>query len=160
VITINDLSPDGNGKYDDSRTIIDPGNQTYSQDQFPGLSNPNATSTPNLFSSPSEVQRALQNGQVTQNGMTTVNGIPAIALSVNVPSGSSTVSSRSGSRPVSTDLTLYVDAQTYQPLRTVLGLGGSPDLLVADWVPATPDNVAKAMDDSIPAGYTKVDGTH
>jgi hypothetical protein len=29
--------------------------------------------------------------------------------------------------------------------------------LVADWLAATPANIAQAKDDSIPAGYTKVD---
>jgi hypothetical protein len=159
-IAINDLSPDGTGKYDDSRTIIDPGNQTYSQDQFPAISDPNATSTPNLFSSPSEVQQALQTGQVTQNGAATVNGTQAITLSVKVPIGSSIVASTSGRHTVSTDLTLYVDAQTYQPLRTVLGFGGVPGLLVADWVPATPENITMATDGTIPSGYTKVNDTH
>jgi hypothetical protein len=28
---------------------------------------------------------------------------------------------------------------------------------VTDWMPATPENIAKAKDASIPAGYTKVD---
>lgn len=50
--------------------------------------------------------------------------------------------------------------QTYEPLRTVLVLSDLPSLWVADWVPATPDNIAKATDDSIPAGYTKVDDGH
>ena len=35
---------------------------------------------------------------------------------------------------------------------------GNPRPYIADWMPATPDNIAKAKDDdSIPAGYTKVD---
>jgi hypothetical protein len=160
VITINDLIPDGNGKYDDSRTIIDPGSQTYSQDHFSGLSNPNATAGLNLFSSSSEVQQALQNGQVTQNGMATVNGTQAIVLSVKVPSASSTIGSPPGAQIVSTNLTLYVDAHTYQPLRRVLSFDGAPGLLVADWVPATPENIAQATDNSIPAGYTKINDTH
>ena len=160
-ITIDDLTPDGNGKYDDSRTIIDSGSQTYSQDQFSGLSNPNTTSLPNLHSSAAEVQQALQSGQMTQTGTATVNGTPAIALSVKVPSGSSEImESASGTQTVSTDLILYVDAQTYQPLRTVLSFGGQPYLLVSDWVPDTPGNIAQATDDSIPAGYTKVDDSH
>ena len=55
-------------------------------------------------------------------------------------------------------LTLYVDARTYQPLRTVTVVDGNPSgPYVADWMPATPDNIAKAKDNSIPAGYTKVD---
>ncbi len=37
---------------------------------------------------------------------------------------------------------------------------GLPDLFVNDWMPATPDNTAHATDDSIPAGYTKVDKAH
>jgi hypothetical protein len=162
-ITIDDLSPQGNGKYDDSRTRIDSGSQTYSQDHFSGLSNPNATSLPNLylFSSAAEVQQALQSGQMTQTGTATVNGTPAIALSVKVPSGSSEImKSASGTDTVSTDLTLYVDAHTYQPLRTVLGLGGTPGLLVSDWVPATPENIAQATNASIPTGYTTVDDSH
>jgi hypothetical protein len=39
-------------------------------------------------------------------------------------------------------------------------LSGHPDLLVDDWMPATPDNIAQAEDDSMPAGYTKVDKVH
>ena len=100
-----------------------------------------------LQSSPSEVQRALQSGQVTQEGTTTVNGTQAIALSVTLPSAEDL------------DYTLYVDAQTYQPLRTVTVATSADNSTanVADWIPATPDNIAKAEDNSIPAGYTKVD---
>ena len=160
VITINDLRPDGTGKYDDSRTIIYTGNQTYSQDQFSGLSNPNGSSTLNLFSTPSSVQQALQRGLVTQDGTAVVNGAPAITLSVEVPSGSSIVYSASGSQTVSTDLTLYVDAHTYQPLRTALTFGGAPGLIVSDWVPATSENIARATNASIPTGYKRIDDNH
>jgi hypothetical protein len=58
---------------------------------------------------------------------------------------------------VDQDLTLYVDAQTYQPLRTVSVLDGHPGLLVADWMPATSDTIAQATANPILAGYTKVD---
>jgi hypothetical protein len=142
----NVLVPDGNGngKGNDTRTIINPVGHTYSQTQFSGVSDPEAgLPTPNLYSSSSEVQQALQSGQVTQKGTAMVNGTQAIALSIKVPSVPGTVSSH---------LTLYVDAQTYQPLRTVTVLDGHPDLLVADWMPATPDNIAKAKGDSIPPG--------
>lgn len=54
--------------------------------------------------------------------------------------------------------TLYVDALTYQPLRTVTVADGNPSPYVADWMPATPGNIAKAKEDEpIPVGYTKVD---
>jgi hypothetical protein len=139
-----------NGKSDVTVTVINPSDHTYSQTQTEYSVPPNApvtSPTVDLQSSPSEVLQALQNGQVTQAGTTTVNGTQAIALSVTLPSGEDL------------DYTLYVDAQTYQPLRTVT-IGTSVDnatAYVADWIPATPDNIAKAKDDSIPAGYTKVD---
>ncbi len=101
-----------------------------------------------LASSPSEVRQALQSGRVTRKGTTTVNGTPAVALSVTVPGGMPDARS--------VHLTLHVDARTYQPLRTVTVAGGNPGgPYVADRMPATPDNIAKARDGSIPAGYTK-----
>jgi hypothetical protein len=145
----NHFSPEGNGTADDAQTIINPRNDTYSQTQYPGISDPRVGApTPNLYSSPSEVQQALESGKVTQTGTATVSGTQAIALSIAVPSVPNIPRAR---------LTLYVDARTYQPLRTVTVYDGLPDLEVADWMPATADNVAVAEDDSIPAAYTKVD---
>jgi hypothetical protein len=141
------LGPDGNGKENDARTIINFVTHTYSQAQAKGISVSNGPA-PNLNSSPSQVQQALQSGQVTQKGTTTVNGTQAIALAITVPP------SVPGAGSV--DLILYVDAQTYQPLRMVEVFDGHPALIVADWIPATPDNIAQAEEDSIPAGYTKV----
>ena len=137
-----------NGALVDVQTIVNPRHHVYSQTRYPGASGLQRTVTPTLFGSPSEVRQALQSGQVTQKGAATVNGAQAIVLAVTVPGGSS----GSGDH-----VTLYVDAQTYQPLRTVTAYDGRPDLEVADWVPATPDNIAKAQDASVPAGYTKVD---
>lgn len=144
LITSNMCSPDG----DCIGTIINPVNHTYSQTQTSGSSGSEGP-TPNLNSSASEVQQALQSGQVTQMGTTTVNGTPAIALSV-------TFTAPSGATP--THFTLYVDAHTYQPLRTVTTVLVLDDhnVSVSDWVPATPDNVAQAQANSIPAGYMKV----
>lgn len=141
-----------NGKQDVALTIINRASHTYSQTQteysVTGGANAPGSPTPSLASSPSEVQRALQSGQVTQKGTTTVNGTSVIALSIPVPLPDAQ----------SVHLTLYVDARTYQPLRTVTVVDGNPNgPYVADWMPATPDNIANAKDDSIPAGYTKVD---
>jgi hypothetical protein len=147
----NVLVPDGNGdeRGEDTQTLINPATHTYSQTRFSGVSGLEAgLPTPNLYSNSSQVQQTLQTGKVTQTGTATINGTQAIALSVTVPS----VPAGSPSY----DFTLYVDAQTYQPLRTVQVYQGIPDLDVADWVPATPADIAQAKDDSIPAGYTKV----
>jgi hypothetical protein len=60
--------------------------------------------------------------------------------------------------PESLQFTVYVDAQTYQPLRTVT-INTSPTnstASVADWIPARPDSIAEAKDDSDPSGYTQV----
>ena len=138
--------PDGNGKEMEAVTIINPVKHTYSQTQrvrsVPDRANPLPSS---LYNNPSEVQQALQRGKVTETGTATVNGTQAIALSITLP----------GMSPGSAN-TLYVDAQTYQPLRQVAFVDGQPGLTVSDWVPATPDNIATAKDDSIPSGYTKV----
>lgn len=142
-----------NGKQVVTLTIINRASRTYSQEQteYSVTGGPNAPGSPalGLASSPSEVQQALQSGQVTQKGTTTVNGTPAMALSVPVP-----LPNAQG-----VHLTLHVDAGGYQPLRTVTVVDGNPSgPYVADWMPATPDNIVKAKDDSsIPADYTKVD---
>jgi hypothetical protein len=98
-----------------------------------------------LESSPPDVQQALQSGQATRKGTTTLQGTPALAISITVPAAPNL------------HRTLYVDAQTYQPLRTVTLADGNPQPYVADRMPATPANIAKANDHSIPPGYTNVD---
>jgi hypothetical protein len=146
------LVPDGNGNGQrvDTRTLIDPATRTYSQMRFSEGSDPESRlPSPNLYSSASQVQQTLQSGQVTQKGTATVDGTQAIDLSVAVPTVPAGAQSFA--------LTLYVDAHTYQPLRTVQVYDGLHDLMLADWMPATPDNIARAEDDSIPAGYAKVD---
>lgn len=139
-----------NSTQDDTLTIINHVNHTYSQQQteyaVTGAANAPEPTSLGLASNPSEVQQALRSRRVTQKGMTTVHGTPAIALSITVPDRTRI------------HLTLHVDARTYQPLRTVTVVDGNPNPYVADWMPATPDNITKATTgDSIPDGYTKVD---
>jgi hypothetical protein len=140
------FSRDSNGTMDDAQTIVNPSKQLYSQTRYPGVSADLGQGTSlTLSSTASQVAQALQSGQVTQTGTVTINGTQARALSIAVPGEG---------------FTLYVDAQTYQPLRTVLTLNGEADLEITDWLPATADNIAQAENDSIPAGYTKVDKAH
>lgn len=141
------IGPVVNGKAQATFTVIDSSNHTYSQTRTQYSVDPNTpAATPSLQNSPAEVQHELESGTVTPEGTTTVNGTQAIALSVAMPSDA-------------VYETLYVDARTYQPMRTVIAssYGGNSTVLVTDWIPATPDNIAKAKGDSIPAGYTKVD---
>jgi hypothetical protein len=141
IIGIAVLGPVVNGKQSYTETLINAANHTYSQARQE-VNTPGPPSSPGLQSSPSVVQRALQSGRVTQLGAMIVNGTRAIALSMSEPHGKRI---------------LYVDAQTYQPLRTVTTVRGNPSPpYVTDWMPATPANIAKAEDESIPAGYTKV----
>jgi hypothetical protein len=138
-----------NGRQDTSLTVINHASRTYSQQQtehsVTGGANVPDSPALGLGSSSSEVQRALHGGQATQRGTATVNGTPAVALWIMVPDAPSL------------HRTLYVDARTYQPLRTVtVADGNRSGPYVADWMPATPGNVAKAKGDSIPAGYTRV----
>jgi hypothetical protein len=144
------MGPVVNGKQHQATTIINHASRTYSQ-QHTEHSVTGGADAPwyqalDLWSSPSEVQQALQSGQATQKGTTAVHGTPAIALSITVPHA------RNLHR------TLYADALTCQPLRTVTVADGNPRPYIADWMPATPDNIAKAKDDDpIPAGYTKAE---
>jgi hypothetical protein len=85
-------------------------------------------------------------------GTTTVNGTQAIALSVtalSVPAGP----------PSAQSFVLYVDAQTYQPLRQVDELGGGGP---SAWTSATgcrPRRTTSPRPRTTrsPPGYTKVD---
>jgi hypothetical protein len=143
------LGPIVNGKRSVTETTINNANHTYSQTQTTevyGSAAANARAQPavNVSSSSSEVLRALQSGQVTQLGMTTVNGTQAIALSVK-------------KLRIPGSFTVDVDAHTYEPLREVSTVtGNSAPPYISDWLPATPENIAKAKGESIPAGYTKV----
>lgn len=143
-----------NGKQVSTLTIINHANRTYGQQRaeyhVTAGANVPEPPAPGLESRPSEVQEALQSGQATWKGMTTVNGTPTIALSITAQPRMPNAQS--------VHLTLYADARTYQPLRTVTVVDGNPSgPYIADWMPATPDNIAKAKGDSIPADYTKVD---
>jgi len=143
------LGPIVNGNRSVTETTINNANHTYSQTQKTeayGSAAANARALPvvNLSSSSSEVLRALQSGQVTQLGMTTINGTQAIALSIK-------------NLRVPGTFIVDVGAQTYEPLREVSTItGNSAPPYISDWLAATPDNIAKAKGESIPAGYTKV----
>jgi hypothetical protein len=133
------------GKVITSLTMVNHANRTYSEQvtEHPVTDVANAPAL-GLESSPLEVRQALRTGRATRQGTATVDGTPTIALSIMVPNA--------------VHLTLYVDARTHQPLRSVTVVDGNPAPYVADRVPDTPENIAKARDDlSIPVGYTKVD---
>jgi hypothetical protein len=135
------FSRDADGTTQDAQTIVNPRRQVYSQTQYGDSDTLGGGQSLTLSSSASQVQQALQSGQVTQTGTAMINDTQARALSIAVPNE---------------EFTLYVDAQTYQPLRTVMSIDGSKDFEVTDWLPATADNIAQAEDDSVPAGYAQV----
>jgi hypothetical protein len=131
-------------------TVINRVNHTYSQTRTEHAVPPGQAEAPllGLASNPSEVRQALESGQVSPQGTTTVADRAAIALPIAMP----------GTMPNggTIHLTLYVDAETYQPLRTVTVVDGNPGPYVADRLPATPANIAQATDDTIPPGYIQV----
>ncbi|MFZ0088612.1 MAG: hypothetical protein WAL63_03835 [Solirubrobacteraceae bacterium] len=95
---------------------------------------------------------------MTQMGTTTITGTPAIALSLKQIRVGSRVMSISATAYTET---LYVDAQTYQPLSMVAANPTNNPryfhgLYIGDYLAVTPATIAKAEDESIPAGYTKV----
>jgi hypothetical protein len=98
---------------------------------------------PNLHSSPSQVQQASERP-----------GAPDGDGDDRRHAGDRALGQRAEGAPQTT--ILFIDAQTYQPPRTVQQVNGSGHVLsVGDWMAATPANIAMAKDDSIPSGYTK-----
>jgi hypothetical protein len=144
LATFDSYVPAAGGDGTDSETVINPASHEFSQRQYQGTPDPDGGAGPDLFSTPSQVQQALQSGHVAQLGSATINGTHAIALSVAVPSN-----------PPQTTI-LYVDAQSYRPLRLVRQVnGGGHVLLVQNWVPATPANIGMAKNQAIPSGYRR-----
>lgn len=148
------------GKQTLAGTRIDPAKHTYTTSHT--LTGGGATIGATVPHGESEVQRALKSGRVTQMGTTTINGTPAIALSLK--------QIRVGSRVISIGATgytetLYVDAQTFQLLSMVAANPTNNPryfhgLYIGDYLPVTPATIAKAEDESIPAGYAKVNGAN
>jgi hypothetical protein len=117
---------------------IDYGHRTYSRASFRLTYTP-GTEPAGLSSTPAQIAAALHGGTVTRIGTATVNGTAAVVLRI------------AGEQ----NLTLYVDAASDQPLRTVIG-EGSTGSITTDLLPATGANVANARRPGIPAGFTRV----
>lgn len=138
-----------NGRHHSLLTIVNHGNQTYGQ-QHTEVRVSDAAPKPSILgveSSAAEVREAVRSGVAIRQGRTMIHDLPAITLSIPQPYPN-------------IRLTLFIDERTHQPLRTVTVIEGeqSGGPYIADWMPATPDNIARAVhDDFIPTGYTKVD---
>ena len=89
-----------------------------------------------------QLQGELKSGQATPEETVTINGRSALEISISSSKGDQGATS-----------TLYVDPQSYEPIRFVWTAGTSTDAV--NWLPATPANIAKA-EPQIPAGYTQV----
>jgi hypothetical protein len=147
------MGPLVDGKVHKTSTVINHADHTYrlrhEEYSIPGGASERSYEALDLWSSPAEVRQALQSGEATQKGTTAVHGTSAIALSITVPGAPNL------------HRTVYADALTCQPLRTVTTADGNPRPYVADWMPATPENIAKAKEERpIPVGYTRVDYTY
>jgi hypothetical protein len=97
---------------------------------------------PGALSRPSAVEKALSSHLATRVGTTKLDGIPVLVLK---------------GRAGQDHITLYVDAQTYQPLReTEHARGKFPLDTITDVLPATTANIAWARNPpKIPPGYTR-----
>jgi hypothetical protein len=97
---------------------------------------------PDALSPPSAIEKALSSHLATQVGTTKIDGIPVLVLT---------------GRAGQDHITLYVDAQTYQPLRETDDARGKFHLdTVTNVLPATAANIARAKTaPKIPPGYTR-----
>ena len=135
------LTHDTNGQVTEhgQSLSLDYGTRTYTEGPMTLTYTPAAGQLPSLLSTTDEISQALQNGTVSQAGTTTIDGTAAISLSVTGEVG----------------MTLYVNAQTDQPLRMVLSNPTNSDNepIITDLQPASQANVANTQEPSIPAGF-------
>ncbi|HEY1713728.1 MAG TPA: hypothetical protein VGG07_12550 [Solirubrobacteraceae bacterium] len=143
----DDWTPTVDGRYTWTRLLINTTSRTYSEHEYRVRSLIRPEPGANIERSPSQVRRALQDGRVTQKGTTVIRGVRSITLSVALPKNR---------RLLGDTLTLYVNARTYEPLRTVFGTADRDGLEIEEWLPASAHNITLAKDDSIPAGYSRV----
>ena len=136
-------------------TYLDPTSHTWGNATDSGAAGP---AGPSLNSSTQQIQQALASGEVAQTGSTTIDGQSALSLSIQDPLGHD--------QRTTISETLYVNAQTYEPIETVW-IDHAPPLarppakptgaaLTSTWLPATAANVAAAKATDVPAGYTQV----
>ena len=90
-----------------------------------------------------QLQQKLNSGEATREGLVTINGAAALKISFATTQG-----------PQGSTSTLYVNPQSYEPVRFVWTVGTSTDAV--NWLPATTANIANAEPAQIPAGYTQV----
>jgi hypothetical protein len=90
-----------------------------------------------------QLQQKLKSGEATREGIVTINGVATLEISFATSQGTQGPTS-----------TLYVDPQSYEPVRFVWTAGTSTDAV--NWLPATAANIANAEPAQIPAGYAQV----
>jgi hypothetical protein len=94
--------------------------------------------------SPAQLRKALQKGVMRVVGHGTIHGRPATALRTRL--GIVT-------------LKVWVDSQTFQPVREIKSFGGrlnSALVFNESWIARTPGRVSLANHPRIPAGFTRV----
>ena len=104
------------------------------------------TSTPAAPPVPAPVQQLqqkLRSGEATREGIVTINGEATLEISF-----------ATSPDPQGATSTLYVNPQSYEPVRFVWTAGASTDAV--NWLPATAANIANAEPTQIPTGYTQV----
>ncbi len=134
-----------NGGMSYRQTEVDPVQQLYSVTTSTGAADPTASSEADAEA----IRAELASGQATQQGTATIDGRHVIKLAFTGPQD--------------TTGTLYVDPQSYEPVRSVassrVGSDNSStdnDTTVENWLPASAANVAAVETDAVPAGYTQV----
>jgi hypothetical protein len=126
-------------------TELDPVQQLYSVTTSTGAADPTTSSE----SDAEAIRAELASGQATQHGTATIDGRQVIKLTFTGPQD--------------TTGTLYVDPQTYEPVRSVASSpveadnsSAGSDSTVENWLPASAANVGTAKMDGVPADYTQV----
>ncbi|GAB3947842.1 hypothetical protein [Micromonospora vulcania] len=100
---------------------------------------------------PDGLKRALDNGKLTLVGKESVDGKPAVHLQwLGGPD-----SAMDQAKTTEASMQIWVDSETYLPVRVISkGFGGTTTTNF-EWLPRTPENLAK-LEVTAPAGYQKL----
>jgi len=136
-------------KVDGKVTILDVDytRHTYFQQEMPGRAAPFGQAAGVPYGDPTELRDALASGQITLVGTEQVDGRSTEHLRLNL----------SGEDAKQAAMDLWVDSESYLPVKMVARKGPYHINVSYEWLPRTPENLAH-LELTVPAGYTRADG--
>lgn len=127
--------------------LVDFSRHTYYRDQRPADGAPFGQAAGVPYGDPAELRADLASGQITLVGTEQVDGRSTEHLRLNL----------SGEDAKVAGMDLWVDSDSYLPVKMLARKGPYHITVTYEWLPRTPENLAH-LELTVPAGYTEQDG--